>query len=160
MGAAVLKQQFEAVLGGHLDWQSRPAPECVPSGTPGIDLPRGGLTEIFGPASSGRASLLISILAAATAREEVCVLVDAEDEFDPASAARISDAVTYNTSSSAVVGEVSLRVAGKDSLVLATKTPNGDVYSACLQDGTSPAMEGRNDTSDPGGCSNGWLNPP
>jgi hypothetical protein len=85
---------------------------------------------------------------------------DSWEGFDPASAARISDAVTYNTSSSAVVGEVSLRVAGKDSLVLATKTPNGDVYSACLQDGPSPAMEGRNDTSDPGGCSNGWLNPP
>ena len=85
---------------------------------------------------------------------------DSWEGFDPASAARISDAVTYNTSSSAVVGEVSLRVAGKDSLVLATKTPNGDVYSACLQAGPSPAMEGRNDTSDPGGCSNGWLNPP
>src|SRR5690349_12549591 len=86
-GAAHLKQQFEPVLGGPLDWQSRPAPERVSSGIPGIDLPRGGLTEIFGPASSGRASLLVSILAAATGREEVCVLVDAEDEFDPATAA-------------------------------------------------------------------------
>jgi hypothetical protein len=85
---------------------------------------------------------------------------DSWEGFDSASAARISDAVTYNTSSSAVVGEVSLRVAGKDSLVLATKTSNGDVYSACLQDGPSPAMEGRNDTSDPSACSNGWLNPP
>jgi hypothetical protein len=85
---------------------------------------------------------------------------DSWEGLDPASAARISDAVTYNTSSSAVVGEVSLRVAGKDSLVLATKTSNGDVYSACLQDGPSPAMEGRNDTSDPSACSNGWLNPP
>src|ERR1041384_1718278 len=86
MGATVLKHQFESMLGGHLDWQSRPAPECVPSGITGIDLPRGGLTEISGAASSGRASLLLSILAAATAREEVCVLVDEEDEFDPSSA--------------------------------------------------------------------------
>ena len=92
MGAAVLKKKFESVLGGHFDWQSQPASELVRSGVSGIDtstggLPRGCLTEIFGPASSGRASLLVSILAEATARDEVCALVDAEDSFDPASAA-------------------------------------------------------------------------
>jgi recombination protein RecA len=95
MGAAVLKKQFEAVLGGGApygpDWQSRPAPERVRSGISELDgatggLPRGCLTEIFGPASSGRTSLLISILAEATARQEVCALVDAEDAFDPACA--------------------------------------------------------------------------
>jgi hypothetical protein len=85
---------------------------------------------------------------------------DSWDGFDPASAARISDAVTYNTSSSAVVGEVSLRVVGKDSLVLATRTSNGDVCSACMQRGPILRIEGRNDTSNPSGCSNGWLNPP
>ena len=74
MPAALLKQQFESLLGGHLDWQSRPAPECVPTGVPSLDdatggLPRGSLTEIFGPASSGRTSLLLSILAQATARQ-------------------------------------------------------------------------------------------
>jgi len=87
MRAAVLKKQFESVLGGHLDWQSRPMPELVPSGISGIGLPRGCLTEIIGPASSGRTSLLVAILAAAPAREEVCALVDAEDTFDPLSAA-------------------------------------------------------------------------
>jgi recombination protein RecA len=86
MGAAVLKKQFESVLGGPLDWQTQPAPERVSSGVPGITLPRGGLTEIYGAASSGRASLLISILAEATAREEMCAVVDAEDGFDPTSA--------------------------------------------------------------------------
>src|SRR5204863_8525020 len=50
-------------------------------------LPRGSLTEIFGPASSGRTSLLISLLAETTARNESCALVDAEDVFCPASAA-------------------------------------------------------------------------
>jgi RecA/RadA recombinase len=35
----------------------------------GIEPPRGGLVEIVGPASSGRTSLLLSILAAATARQ-------------------------------------------------------------------------------------------
>jgi hypothetical protein len=91
-GAAGLKKQFESVLGGVLEWQARPAPELVRSGVPEVDcatggLPRGCLTEIFGAASSGRTSLLVAILAEATAREEVCALVDAEDAFDPASTA-------------------------------------------------------------------------
>src|SRR6266496_1480901 len=92
MGAAVLKERFEEVWGGRLDWLSRPAVGWVRAGVAEGDaatggLPRGCLTEIYGPASSGRTSLLLSILAEATAREEVCALVDAEDAFDPASAA-------------------------------------------------------------------------
>jgi len=91
MKAAVLQKQFESLLGGHLDWQSRPAPETVRIGISELDnatggLPRGCLTEIFGAASSGRTSLLVTILAAASARREACALVDAEDAFDPASA--------------------------------------------------------------------------
>jgi hypothetical protein len=91
--AAGLKKQFESMLGsGVLEWQARPAPEMVSSGVPEVDnatggLPRGCMTEIFGAASSGRTSLLVAILAEATAREEVCALVDAEDAFDPVSAA-------------------------------------------------------------------------
>jgi hypothetical protein len=50
-------------------------------------LPRGFLTEIFGPASSGRTSILLAALAAATQRQEVCALVDVTDAFDPQSAA-------------------------------------------------------------------------
>lgn len=92
LAASVLKKQFESALGGHLDWQSQPAPELVRTGVPELDaatggLPRGCLTEILGPPSSGRSSLLLSILAQATARGEVCALADAEDSFDPASAA-------------------------------------------------------------------------
>lgn len=70
----------------------RPAPEMVSSGIPQLDsltggLPRGCLTEICGTASSGRTSVLLSALARATQRGEVCALVDASDAFDPASAA-------------------------------------------------------------------------
>src|SRR5271155_4229775 len=51
----------------------RPAPEMVSSGIREIDaltggLPRGCLTEICGPASSGRTSVLLAALAAATQR--------------------------------------------------------------------------------------------
>jgi len=83
MAAATLPTHFESLLG----WQGRPEPELLPSGVPQIDLPRGCLTEIVGPASSGRTSLMLSILAQATAREEVCALVDAEDAFSPHAAA-------------------------------------------------------------------------
>lgn len=70
----------------------RPAPEMVSSGISEIDsltggLPRGCLTEICGPASSGRTSLLLAAMAAATQREEVCALVDVSDALNPQSAA-------------------------------------------------------------------------
>jgi hypothetical protein len=70
----------------------RPAPEMVSSGIAALDalaggLPRGCLTEICGPASSGRTTLLLSALAAATCRGEFCVVVDASDALDPLSVA-------------------------------------------------------------------------
>jgi recA bacterial DNA recombination protein len=70
----------------------RPAPEMVSSGIPAIDsltggLPRGCLTEVCGPASSGRTALLLAALAAATRRGEFCAVVDASDALDPQSVA-------------------------------------------------------------------------
>jgi hypothetical protein len=70
----------------------RPAPEMASIGIAAMDvltggLPRGCLTEICGPASSGRTTLLLSALSAATRRGEFCVLVDASDGLDPQSAA-------------------------------------------------------------------------
>jgi len=66
----------------------RPAPEMVSSGIPAIDaltggLARGCLTEICGPASSGRTGVLLAGLAAATRRGEYCAVVDASDALDP-----------------------------------------------------------------------------
>jgi hypothetical protein len=70
----------------------RPSPEMVSSGVREIDtltggFPRGCLTEVCGPASSGRTSVLLAALAAATQRQEVCALVDVSDAFNPHSAA-------------------------------------------------------------------------
>jgi len=64
----------------------------VSSGIAALDaltggLPHGCLTEICGPASSGRTTVLLSALAAATRRGEFCALVDASDALDPHSAA-------------------------------------------------------------------------
>jgi hypothetical protein len=92
---AALRADLESALGGRfaadLDWRARPVPERVSAGIAALDaliggLPRGAITEIHGPASSGRTSLLLSMLAAAAVREEICALADAGDAFDPASA--------------------------------------------------------------------------
>jgi recombination protein RecA len=53
----------------------------------GGGFPRGHLSELVGPHSSGRTSLLLQALAAATRRGELAALVDALDTFDVESGA-------------------------------------------------------------------------
>jgi hypothetical protein len=53
----------------------------------GGGFPRGQLSELVGPRSSGRTSLLLQMLARSTRRGELAALVDALDTFDVASAA-------------------------------------------------------------------------
>jgi hypothetical protein len=53
----------------------------------GGGFPRGHLSEVAGPRSSARASLMLQVLAAATRRGELTAIVDVLDMFDAASAA-------------------------------------------------------------------------
>jgi len=69
----------------------RPVAPTVSTGIAELDaltggLPRGGLSEICGPVSSGRTSVLLALMAEMTRRGEVCALVDTGDSFDPHSA--------------------------------------------------------------------------
>ena len=65
---------------------------CAATGHSALDarlaggFPRGQLSEIVGPRSSGRTSLLLQMLATATSRGELVALVDALDMLDVASA--------------------------------------------------------------------------
>jgi recombination protein RecA len=65
---------------------------CAPTGVAAIDaclrngVPRGQLSELAGPRSSGRTTLLLQMLAAATRRGELAALVDTFDRLDVASA--------------------------------------------------------------------------
>jgi recA bacterial DNA recombination protein len=73
----------------------RPAPELAATGIFELDaliggLPRGCLSEICGPPSSGRTSVMLATLAAATKRGEFCALIDTSDAFNPDSAATTS----------------------------------------------------------------------
>jgi hypothetical protein len=90
--SAALRLQVESALAGRVISPFRlrePEPTCTaPTGIPALDestggLPRGSLTEIYGPVSSGKTSILLSTLAGRTRNAEACALVDAQDAFDP-----------------------------------------------------------------------------
>ena len=96
MKVAVTRKEIESALhdrfGDVFERHERLLPETLPTGVVEIDnalggFPRGAITEIHGAPSSGRTSLLLSALAAATAREETCALIDCNDTFDLSSAA-------------------------------------------------------------------------
>ena len=66
--------------------------EILPTGLASLDavidgFPRGEISEIIGAESSGRTTLVHSLLAASTAKLEICAYVDTDDSFDPVSAA-------------------------------------------------------------------------
>jgi recombination protein RecA len=93
---SALRAQVEQALAGRVaspfTYRDRSVFPTAPAGIPEIDsltggLPRGALTEIFGPACSGLATFLFSALGARTAQHEACALIDGSDSFDPSSAA-------------------------------------------------------------------------
>ena len=51
-------------------------------------FPRGAISEIVGPDTSGRTTLLYRLIAAGTLNQEICAYVDACDTFDPLTAAQ------------------------------------------------------------------------
>ncbi len=98
MRAAFSKAEIESEISSRFSsafklHEKRPA-EITSTGITQIDefieggLPRGAITEIFGHASSGRTTFLLSALAHATTHEEVCALIDINDVFDPRTASQ------------------------------------------------------------------------
>jgi hypothetical protein len=97
MRAAITKTEIESEIasrfGSAFKVHEKGPGEFLSSGVSQIDLftgglPRGAISELFGPASSGRTSFMLSALAHATTHEEVCALVDTNNVFDPQSAAQ------------------------------------------------------------------------
>lgn len=94
---AVISNQVETLLKGRVSAafvrHSRPQLHTIPTRIAALDdvlggIPISALTIIVADprVSSGRTSLLQSILASATARESYCALIDSTDCFDPYSA--------------------------------------------------------------------------
>src|SRR5256885_6122847 len=88
MRAALSKAEIADRFGDAFKLHEKTVAETLSTGIPEIDaltggMPRGAISEIFGPASSGRTSLMYSMLAHATTHEETCALVDTNDVFAP-----------------------------------------------------------------------------
>jgi hypothetical protein len=73
-------------------WLAAPEAPPVATGLAALDaelgggVPRGHVSALAGPPSSGRRSLLVRLLAGVTADGELAALIDARDTFDPESA--------------------------------------------------------------------------
>lgn len=95
--AATLRRQIEQDLETRfpaaLTPSQRTIREVAPTGIEAADLllegglPVGAISEIIGPASSGRTTFALSFLAACTADARFCAWIDVHDALDPESAA-------------------------------------------------------------------------
>jgi len=70
--------------------------DTIPTGSLGLDialgvggLPKGRITEIYGPESSGKTTLCLHVVAEAQKRGGICAFVDMEHALDPSYAQRI-----------------------------------------------------------------------
>lgn len=92
--------------------------EVVPTGALSLDLalgvgglPRGRITEIYGPESSGKSTLAMHVVAEAQRNGGVCAYIDAEHAMDPVYAAAIGVDVDQLLISQPDTGEQALEIA-------------------------------------------------
>ncbi len=96
--------------------------EAVSTGSIGLDiglgiggLPRGRITEIYGPESSGKTTLALHVIAEAQKAGGTCAIIDAEHALDPGYAAKLGVQVDDLLISQPDAGEQALEIA--DTLV-------------------------------------------
>lgn len=91
--------------------------DCIPTGSFGLDmaigiggLPRGRITEVYGPESSGKTTLALHVVAEAQKVGGVCAFIDAEHALDPEYAKRIGVNTKYLLVSQPSNGEEALEM--------------------------------------------------
>ncbi len=96
--------------------------ESIPSGSLSLDialgiggLPRGRIVEIYGPESSGKTTLALSVIAEAQKLGGICAFVDAEHALDPVYARKLGVKVEDLLISQPDTGEQALEIT--DTLV-------------------------------------------
>jgi recombination protein RecA len=96
--------------------------EAISTGSLGLDialgiggLPRGRITEIYGPESSGKTTLALQVIAEAQKAGGTCAIVDAEHALDPGYARKLGCDVDNLLISQPDAGEQALEIA--DTLV-------------------------------------------
>jgi recombination protein RecA len=87
----LIEEQLAEKAPGALSVRPKAAHPVLRTGVPGIDedaggIPMGGFTEICGSTSSGKTSIVHSILSESTRAGQICAWIDANDGFCPASA--------------------------------------------------------------------------
>jgi recombination protein RecA len=94
--AAIEKQYGEGSIMRFGDETSRIKIPVIPTGALSLDLalgvggiPRGRITEVFGPESSGKTTLMLSVIANAQRAGGLAAFVDVEHAVDPSYAKRI-----------------------------------------------------------------------
>ncbi|MCZ7598442.1 MAG: recombinase RecA [Gammaproteobacteria bacterium] len=92
--------------------------ETIPTGSLGLDialgvggLPRGRVIEIYGPESSGKTTLTLSVIAQAQKRGGTAAFIDAEHALDPSYAQRLGVDVDNLLVSQPDTGEQALEIA-------------------------------------------------
>jgi recombination protein RecA len=92
--------------------------ESIPTGSIALDvalgvggLPRGRVTEIYGPESSGKSTLAMHVVAEAQRNGGICAYIDAEHAMDPVYAAAIGVDVDELLISQPDTGEQALEIA-------------------------------------------------
>ena len=96
--------------------------EAISTGSLGVDialgiggLPKGRIIEIYGPESSGKTTLALSVIAQAQKKGGTCAFIDAEHALDPAYAKKIGVDIDNLLISQPDAGEQALEIA--DTLV-------------------------------------------
>ena len=92
--------------------------ESISTGSLGLDialgiggLPRGRVIEIYGPESSGKTTLTLSVIAEAQKKGGTCAFIDAEHALDPSYAERLGVKVEDLLVSQPDTGEQALEIA-------------------------------------------------
>ncbi|MCX4348263.1 MAG: recombinase RecA [Alphaproteobacteria bacterium] len=96
--------------------------EAISTGSLGIDIalgiggmPKGRIIEIYGPESSGKTTLALSVIAQAQKKGGTCAFIDAEHALDPSYAKKIGVDIDNLLISQPDAGEQALEIA--DTLV-------------------------------------------
>ena len=91
-----IERQFGKGAIMKLDGQIKADVPAISTGSISLDfalgvggIPRGRITEIFGPESSGKTTLTLSVIAEAQAKGGTAAFIDAENAFDPTYAKKI-----------------------------------------------------------------------
>ena len=118
MALAQIDKQFGAGAIMKMGERTNMAIETVPTGALSLDLalgvgglPRGRITEIYGPESSGKSTLAMHVVAEAQRNGGVCAYIDAEHAMDPVYAKAIGVDVDQLLISQPDTGEQALEIA-------------------------------------------------